>query len=33
VVLTAQAIAVARRVEYDELERTIETSAAAVFGW
>jgi TatD DNase family protein len=33
VVLTAQAIAVARRVEYDELERTIESSAAAVFGW
>ena len=33
VVLTAQAIAVARRVAYDELERAVETSAATVFGW
>jgi TatD DNase family protein len=31
--LTAQAIAVERRVAYEELERSIEASAAAVFGW
>jgi TatD DNase family protein len=30
---TAQAIAQERRVPYDELERSIETAAAAVFGW
>jgi TatD DNase family protein len=33
VVQTAQALAVTRRVPYDELEREIEASAAAVFGW
>jgi TatD DNase family protein len=33
VVLTAQAIALARRVAYDELEQAIESSAAAAFGW
>jgi TatD DNase family protein len=33
VVRTAQAIAVHRRVPYAELERSIERSAAAVFGW
>jgi TatD DNase family protein len=33
VALTAQALAVERRVPYEELERTIEDSAAAVFGW
>ena len=33
VTLTAQAIALARRVEYAELEATIESAAAAVFGW
>jgi TatD DNase family protein len=33
VALTAQAIAVERRVAYAELERSIEASAAAVFGW
>ncbi len=33
VVLTAQAIALARRVEYAALEQTVEASAAAVFGW
>jgi len=33
VALTAQALAVERRVSYQELERTIEDSAAAVFGW
>jgi TatD DNase family protein len=33
VVLTARAIAVARRVAYDELERAIESSAAAAFRW
>jgi Tat protein secretion system quality control protein TatD with DNase activity len=33
VALTAQAIAVERRVAYEELERSIEASAAAVFGW
>jgi TatD DNase family protein len=30
---TAQALAVERRVAYEELERAIELSAAAVFGW
>jgi TatD DNase family protein len=33
VVLTAQAIALARRVPYSELEQAVEQSAAAVFGW
>jgi TatD DNase family protein len=33
VALTAQAIAVQRRVEYAELERTVDDAAAAVFGW
>jgi TatD DNase family protein len=33
VVLTAQAVAVLRRVSYAELERSIEDSAAAAFGW
>jgi TatD DNase family protein len=33
VVHTAQAIAVERRVPYEELERAIEQSAAAAFGW
>jgi TatD DNase family protein len=33
VVLTAQAIALARRVPYSELETAVEQSAAAVFGW
>jgi TatD DNase family protein len=33
VVATAQALAVARRVPYDELEHDIERSAATVFGW
>jgi TatD DNase family protein len=33
VVHTAQALAVERRVPYAELEATIESSAAAVFGW
>jgi TatD DNase family protein len=33
VVSTAQALAQERRVEYAELERSIEASAAAVFGW
>jgi TatD DNase family protein len=33
VVHTAQALAVERRVGYDELERGVERSAAAVFGW
>jgi TatD DNase family protein len=33
VVRTAQAMAVERRVAYDELEREIGRSAAAVFGW
>jgi TatD DNase family protein len=30
---TAQALAVERRVSYEELEQGIERSAAAVFGW
>ncbi len=33
VVLTAQTIAMARRVPYAELERAIESSAAAAFAW
>jgi TatD DNase family protein len=33
VVATARALAITRRVPYDELERDIERSAAAVFGW
>ena len=33
VVHTAQALALARRVGYDELEAAVERSAAAVFGW
>lgn len=33
VVHTAQAVAVARRVDYPELEAAIERSAAEVFGW
>ncbi len=33
VVHTARALALERRVAYDELERAIERSAAAVFGW
>jgi TatD DNase family protein len=33
VVMTAQAIALARREEYAVLERAVEASAAAVFGW
>ena len=33
VVLTAQALAVERRVAYAELERSVERSAAALFGW
>jgi TatD DNase family protein len=33
VVHTAQAIAVERRVSYEELERSVDAAAAAVFGW
>ena len=33
VALTAQALAVERRVPYDELEAAVEASAAEVFGW
>jgi TatD DNase family protein len=33
VVHTAQALAVERRVPYEELEAAVERSAAAVFGW
>ena len=33
VALTAQALAVERRVAYDELEAAVEASAAGVFGW
>jgi TatD DNase family protein len=33
VVHTAQALAVERRVSYDELEALVERSAAALFGW
>jgi TatD DNase family protein len=31
--ITAQAIAAERRIGYDDLEREVEASAAAVFGW
>jgi hypothetical protein len=31
--MTAQAIAAERRIGYDQLEREVEASAAAVFGW
>jgi TatD DNase family protein len=33
VVRTAQALAVERRVSYDELEQSVERAAAAAFGW
>ncbi|HTU30553.1 MAG TPA: TatD family hydrolase [Solirubrobacteraceae bacterium] len=33
VALTARAVALARRVPYEELERAIDASAADVFGW
>jgi TatD DNase family protein len=33
VVHTAQALAVERRVGYEELEATVQSSASAVFGW
>jgi TatD DNase family protein len=33
VAITAQAIALARRLPYEELDRALEASAAAVFGW
>jgi TatD DNase family protein len=33
VVHTAQALAVQRRVGYEELERAVEANAAALFGW
>ena len=33
VALTAQALAVERRIPYDELEHALEASAAEVFGW
>jgi TatD DNase family protein len=33
VVFTAQALAIERRVAYEELERSVEASAAAVFRW
>ncbi len=33
VVHTAQALAVERRVAYDELEAGVQAAAAAVFGW
>ena len=33
VVATAQALAVERRVPYDELERAVEANAAALFAW
>jgi hypothetical protein len=33
VVRTAQVIAVERRVAYAELERSVERTAASVFGW
>jgi TatD DNase family protein len=33
VVLTAQALAVERRVAYDELDAAVEASAAEVYGW
>ena len=33
VVLTAQAVATARGVSYEELERTVEANARALFAW
>jgi TatD DNase family protein len=33
VVHTAQAVALQRRVSYEQLERSVEASAGAVFGW
>jgi TatD DNase family protein len=33
VVLTAQALAVTRRVEYAELEREVHANAETIFGW
>jgi len=33
VVLTARAIAIARRVGYERLEASVESACAAVFGW
>jgi TatD DNase family protein len=33
VVLTARALAVERRITYEELEQAVEANAAAVFGW
>jgi TatD DNase family protein len=33
VVATARALALERRVSYDELERSVEAAAAEVFGW
>jgi TatD DNase family protein len=33
VLMTAQAIAAERRIGYDDLDREVEASAAAVFGW
>ena len=33
VAITARAVALARRVPYEELERAIDSSAADVFGW
>ncbi len=33
VVMTAQALAVERRVAYDEFEAGVQAAAAAVFGW
>lgn len=33
VVATARALALARRVSYDELERSLQAAGAAVFGW
>jgi len=33
VTITARAVALARRIPYEELERAVDTSAADVFGW
>jgi TatD DNase family protein len=33
VIHTAQALAVERRVDYEAFERSVEASAAEVFGW
>jgi TatD DNase family protein len=33
VIVTARALALARRVSYEQLERAIEATGAAVFGW